>query len=167
MRPESIPRHAYLDNNSQHSCGRLSRDLFAASAAKCLSMLPVHLKQFAADMFSGEQTLRVPSGASSHCFTLATFCFVVVGVSAQGDTRCFRAIALQTTFKGCQRSLTDTPPFFVSLALLSKSRRWLKAFSFLARRQEELEGAECRCCLMDFGHQGAGLHDWRGQTGHR
>lgn len=114
MRPESIPRHAYLDNHSQHLCGRLRRDLFAASAAKCLSMLPVHLEQFAADMFSREQTLHVASGL--HRFTLATFCLVLF------FRRRFRAIALQTTFKACQRSPSDTPSSFVSLAALSKSR---------------------------------------------
>lgn len=57
------------------------RDLFAASAAKCLSMLPVHLEQFAADTFSREQTLHVPSGASSHRFTLATFCLVLLSTA--------------------------------------------------------------------------------------
>lgn len=48
MKPKSIRRHAYLDRNSQRWCGRVRPDLFAGGEAKCLSMLPVHLQQFAA-----------------------------------------------------------------------------------------------------------------------
>lgn len=117
MRPKSIPRHAYLDKNSQRSRGRLRRDLFAAGAAKCLSMLPVHLQQFAA------LRVRSPpicSAANKHfmchrgpCHTPLhsvhlLFCFCCRRPKCARRRSAFRAIALQTTFEACQCSPSDT-----------------------------------------------------------
>lgn len=68
--------------------------------------------------------------------------------------RVFRAIALQTTFEARQRSPSDTPSFFVSLAGLLKVLRLIEGFFFSCLTAGRPEGSR-----VSLGYQRGGLRD--------